>query len=101
MTGNVKDKIRDNPKDWICCHCKAPMQKRMATSGSADLRPGLLVICGQCGRVNVLGDSSLHPLTKSEFMALDEPTRRSLLITAQGIKQLVESGGSWNPYQNQ
>lgn len=101
MTENVKDKIRDNPKDWICCFCKSPMQKRMATTGSADLRTGLLIVCSSCGRVNVLGESSLHPLTKSEFMALDEPTKRALLITAKGVKQLVESGGTWHPLQNQ
>lgn len=97
----IKDKIHDNPKDWKCCWCKAEMQKRMSTTGDGVLRKGLVIVCSNCARPNVLGDTGLHPLTKDEFMALSPESKRALLLTAQGVKQLVESGGTWNPYTNQ
>lgn len=97
----IKDRLKDNP-DFRCCHCGVEMPKRMSmTGGDGALRRGLLLVCSQCGHVSVLGDSSLHPMTKEEFLALDNQTKTKLLAVAQGVKHLVESGGIWSPFGNQ
>lgn len=93
---SLKDQLKPNPGDFTCPHCKVEMQKRMSmTGGGAELRKGLIMVCSACANVSVLGDNSLHPMTKAEFDALEMPTKAALARCALEIKK---RGGEWNPY---
>ncbi len=89
-----------NPTDFICTSCKAPFPNRTSITGNGDgkLHKGLIMVCAECAAISVLGDSILHPMSKEEFVALPETTKRALVITKTQIENLLKSGGKWNPH---
>lgn len=91
--------IHDNPEGFSCAACNVPFAKRMTMGKERDgkVKKGMIMICSACGTVNVLGDTSLHPMTKTEFNALPEITKRTIAIAH---KEVVKHRGEWTPYAN-
>jgi len=95
----IKEQIRKNPKGFACPHCKFDFEKRFGIVGSNDLQKGQIWVCANCANVSVLGDVDLHPLTKEEFEAFPKPKQVALASTVTKIKQRIDAGSSWNPYE--
>jgi len=92
-------KLDKNPGDFKCPNCHVEMPKRMSMTGaSGGLRKGLVIVCSNCAGISVLGDTELHPMSKAEFIALDERSKRALVITRTEIEKKITAGGTWDPY---
>ncbi len=71
----------------------------MTGHGNGELRKGTIMVCSECAAISVLGDSNLHPMSKEEFLALDVPSKRALVITRTEIEKTIKAGGKWSPYE--
>ena len=94
-------KTIDNPSDFKCPNCQADFHKRtnMTQRGDGKLHKGLIMVCSECAGISVLGDTTLHPMTKEEFTALDQVTKIALFITRSEIEKTIKAGGKWSPHE--
>ena len=94
-------KTLDNPSDFKCPNCQADFHKRTRMTNRSDgkLHKGLIMVCSECAGIAVLGDTTLHPMTKEEFVALDMVTKRALVITRTEIEKTIKAGGKWSPHE--
>lgn len=97
----MSGKLISNPSDFKCPNCNVEFPKRMSMTGRGDgkLHKGLIMVCSECAGIAVLGDTTLHPMTKEEFTALDQTTKRALFITRSEIEKTIKAGGKWSPHE--
>jgi hypothetical protein len=94
-------KLASLPKDFKCCQCSIDLPAAMSMVGhkTPNVKKGMIIVCSACGAINVLGDSALHPMTKQEFLALPDTSKRAVTMTRQGILSKIQAGGSWSPHE--
>lgn len=94
--------MSDDPKGFkelaeklTCPVCEEAMEYLQDVQNAQPLAKGNLIVCGLCGAVLEVGDSSLIKAPKETLMALDEKSKALLkmLVTSVLAKSAVERTG--------
>lgn len=84
----------------VCYNCKTPIVKRMtmADGRNGQMQKGMIMICSNCLRPMILGDTTWRPMNRADFEALPKASQQKLTMTAKGLEGLLKEGKEWTPY---
>lgn len=88
------------PSGFKCAQCQIDLPAAMSMVGhkTPRIEKSSIIICSACSCINVLGDSSLHPMTQAEFKSLPEASQRAVMVARAGVINQLNNGQSWSPH---
>lgn len=86
------------PKNLLCPRCKTVIETLADTTpdSSNAFRKGKIIVCGNCALINIVGDSSLIPMTMAQVKALPAPIQAMLWKTVKPIADKVKQDKAAN-----
>jgi hypothetical protein len=80
-----------DPDKFACPRCDAIFAGVTPVDGvPRGFKKGLLTLCCYCGEFLILGDTKFAPLSKAQFDALPEVTRRKLRLVQEIIARQID-----------
>jgi hypothetical protein len=80
-----------DPEQFECPMCQAAFVGATPVDGvPRGFKKGLLTICAHCGEMIIMGDEKFAPLSKAQFDALPEVTRRKLRLVQEIIARQID-----------
>lgn len=97
---DIKDlTIKHKKGEFACPMCKHEFPNTTTISGHHGIKKGQIFICSHCAMPSVLGDTSLHPMTKEEFASYPKGQQVQIASAATNVKKrIADTGESFNPF---
>jgi len=79
------------PKDCKCCYCQAALEfgTPLTKEAEAGIFKGLVIVCSNCGKFMIVGDSNIEPLTVAQFKSLNPEMQRLMGMAKMEIEKRI------------